>query len=75
MPAVAREVEHWRALAQAIPDPPLREDALHALEDKRAHIDGAALYWTLTTRQSTTALQALVAFEVMAEYLDNCSPE
>ena len=73
MPAVAREVEHWRALAQAIPDPPLREDALHALEDKRAHIDGAALYWTLTTRQSTTALRALVAFEVMAEYLDNTS--
>jgi cytochrome P450 len=71
--AVAREIEHWRALAQVIPDPPLREDALHALDNKRAHIDGAALYWTLATRRSTTALRALIAFEVVADYLDNTS--
>lgn len=73
MPAIAREIEHWRALAQAITDPPLREDAVHALDNKRAHIEGAALYWTLATRRSTTALRALVAFEVMADYLDNTS--
>ena len=73
MPAVAREIEHWRALAQAIPDPSLREDAVHALDNKRAHIEGAALYWTLATRRSPTALRVLVAFEIMADYLDNTS--
>jgi tetraprenyl-beta-curcumene synthase len=72
--AVAREVVRWRALAQAIPDDTLRDDALHALDRKRANIDGAALFWTLPRRRDANLLRALVAYEVMADFLD-CASE
>lgn len=65
-----REVARWRALARAIPDPELRADALHALEHKRGNIHGAALFWTLPDRRSPELLRALVAWEVLTDYLD-----
>ena len=34
-PQVAHEVRRWRALAEAIPDPALRADALLSLEHER----------------------------------------
>lgn len=48
----------------------MREDALDALKRKRANIDGAALFWTLSSRRCPELLQLLVAFEVLADYLD-----
>jgi tetraprenyl-beta-curcumene synthase len=67
---VAREVEGWRTKAAAIPDPDLRADALSALERKRGNIDGAALFWTLPDRRNPDLLKVLVAYEVLADYLD-----
>jgi tetraprenyl-beta-curcumene synthase len=72
--AVADEVTRWRAFAAAIPDPALRADALLAIDRKRANIDGAALFWTLPRRRSLNLLRLLVAYEVMADYLD-CTSE
>lgn len=69
-----REVAHWRTLADAIPDPALREDAREAIDHKRANIDGAVLFSTITQRRSRDLLRALVAFEVLADYLD-CTSE
>ncbi|HST33528.1 MAG TPA: DUF2600 family protein [Solirubrobacteraceae bacterium] len=70
----ARELEHWRTLADAIPDPALRDDAREAIDHKRANIDGAVLFSTIAQRRSTDLLRALVAFEVLADYLD-CTSE
>jgi tetraprenyl-beta-curcumene synthase len=67
---VSREVERWRARAMAIPDPELRADALAALARKRGSIDGAALFWILPDRRSRDLLRVLVAYEVLADYLD-----
>jgi tetraprenyl-beta-curcumene synthase len=67
---VAREVAGWRERAAAIPDPQLREDALAALARKRGSIDGAALFWILPRRRSRDLLGVLVAYEVLADYLD-----
>jgi tetraprenyl-beta-curcumene synthase len=67
---VSGEVTRWRALAQAIPDPGLRADALRALARKRGNIDGAALFWTVPDRRNRELLRALVAWEVLADYLD-----
>jgi tetraprenyl-beta-curcumene synthase len=67
---VSREVHRWRQHATAIPDPQLRADALSALARKRASIDGAALFWTLPTERSHDLLRVLVAYEVLADYLD-----
>jgi len=63
-------VHSWRQAASAIPDGPLREDALHALAHKRANIDGAALFWTLPSRRCPELLRLLVAFEILADFLD-----
>ncbi|HEV3047060.1 MAG TPA: DUF2600 family protein [Solirubrobacteraceae bacterium] len=67
---VSREVAMWRALAGAIPDADLRADALSALARKRGNINGAALFWTLPDKRNANLLGVLVAYEVLADYLD-----
>lgn len=71
--AVRRELRMWRRRAAAIPDPLLRADALHAIDSKRGHTDGAALFWTLAPARNVGLLRLLVAFEVIYDYLDNVS--
>jgi tetraprenyl-beta-curcumene synthase len=72
--SVSGEVAHWRRLAADIPDDALRRDAQTALERKRANIDGAALFWTLPRVRSPVLLRLLVAYEILADYLD-CTSE
>lgn len=71
--AVAREVARWRARARAMPEPALRADALDSIARKRASTDGAALFATLPRRRDPNLLSLLVAFEVMADFLDSAS--
>jgi tetraprenyl-beta-curcumene synthase len=71
---VSREVGRWRAIAGVIPDDALRQDALAAIEGKRANIDGAALFWTLPRVRSRELLRLLVAYEILADFLD-CTSE
>jgi tetraprenyl-beta-curcumene synthase len=51
----------------------LRTDALEALVSKRASTDGAGLFWTLPDSRSLQLLRLLVAYEVMADFLDSVS--
>ena len=74
MREVSREVDRWRIVASGIPDDALREDALGAIERKRANIDGAALFWTLPRIRSRELLRLLVAYEILADFLD-CTSE
>jgi tetraprenyl-beta-curcumene synthase len=67
---VSKEVRRWKARALAIPDQELRADALGALGRKRGNINGAALFWTLPDRRNHDLLRVLVAYEVLADYLD-----
>jgi tetraprenyl-beta-curcumene synthase len=67
---VSGEVGRWRARAAAIPDDALRHDALRAIDYKRASIDGAALFWTLPRHRSYSLLRLLVAYEILADFLD-----
>lgn len=71
--AAARELGRWRALAESIPDAPLREDALHSLTHKRGHADGAALVTSLPGRRSAALLRAAIAYEMILDYLDDVS--
>jgi tetraprenyl-beta-curcumene synthase len=71
---VSGEVDRWRTFAGDIPDDALRHDALAAIEDKRANIDGAALFWTLPRVRSHELLRLLVAYEILADFLD-CTSE
>lgn len=69
--AVLREVERWHQRASEIPDVTIREDALAALEKKRPNIDGAALFWTIASYRCPNLLRLLVAYEIMADFLDS----
>jgi len=71
---VSREVDRWRTVTAGIPDDALRHDALAAIDRKRANIDGAALFWTLPRVRSRELLRLLVAYEILADYLD-CTSE
>lgn len=71
MPAVSREVGHWRVKACSIPDRPIREDALNALEHKRGQTDGAALFSILPAVRNLPLLRLLVAYQVMWDFLDS----
>jgi tetraprenyl-beta-curcumene synthase len=73
LPAVSREVRAWRAKARAIPDAPIRENAVSALLRKRAHTDGAALFWIIPNVRSLPLLRMLCAFEIMCDFLDSVS--
>jgi tetraprenyl-beta-curcumene synthase len=68
--ATSREIARWQRLAASIPDPDLRADALAALTRKRGNVHGAALFWTLPDARSADLLHSLVAWEVLADYLD-----
>jgi tetraprenyl-beta-curcumene synthase len=72
---VSREVRRWRSRAAAIPDTALRAAALESLARKRASTDGAALFWTIPCGRCLNLLRLLVAFEVMADYLDSASED
>jgi tetraprenyl-beta-curcumene synthase len=71
--AVLREVEAWRAVAAAIPDPTIRADALDALRSKRGNIDGAALFWIIPALRRPCLLRLLVTYEIMCDFLDSVS--
>jgi tetraprenyl-beta-curcumene synthase len=73
LPAVSREIRTWRAMAQAIPDGPLREDALDSIARKRDHAEGAALFWVLPRRRDRELLRLLVAYQTIWDFLDNAS--
>ena len=70
---VSAEIARWRALATAIPDEPIRDDALYALAHKRAHADGAALFSVLPAERSASLLRLCVAYETILDFLDNVS--
>lgn len=74
MREVSREVDGWRTAAAGIPDDTLRHDAFQAIDRKRANIDGAALFWILPRVRSRELLRLLVAYEILADFLD-CTSE
>lgn len=71
MPAVAHEVHRWRRLAEAIPDRPIRHDALDALTRKRGQTDGAALFSILSRWPNRHLLRALVSYQILWDFLDS----
>ena len=71
LPAVASEVRAWRARATGIPDAAIRRDALTALDSKRGHSDGAALFCILPRTRNHELLRLLVAYETVWDFLDS----
>lgn len=68
--AVSRELRGWRELAERIPDPILRADAVDSLDGKGHFNYGVALFGILLDRRDPRLLRALVAFQITANFLD-----
>src|SRR5829696_766672 len=75
-PKVRRELHRWERLACAIPDPVLRMHALEKLERERFNTEVAATLATLAPSASRgAAVTAIVALEVMYDYLDGLTEQ
>lgn len=72
LPAVHRELASWRQLADGIPDPDLRRDALSALAEKASNPEATAVLATLAPRRThQTVIRASTALQVAIDYLDS----
>lgn len=70
-PKVRGQLAGWRARAMLIEEPDLRKLALRSLREEGFTAEVAATLATLTpSRHRATALHAIVALEVMYDYLD-----
>jgi tetraprenyl-beta-curcumene synthase len=75
-PALAAQLERWERSANAIEDPRRRRLALVKLSDERFNSEVAATLATLAPRGSRKlVVEAIVAYEVMYDYLDGLTEQ
>ena len=75
-PRVRRELQRWQRRAGAIPDRALRAHAMGKLADAGAHAQITATLATLAPpRHRARVVTAIVAFEVIYDYLDAVSEQ
>jgi tetraprenyl-beta-curcumene synthase len=78
-PRVRHELRGWRRRARAIPHPALRAQALATLDTERLSAAGAALFAATTRRlggrRRRALVRALVAYQVMCDYLDTLAEQ
>ncbi len=71
VPRARREIRKWALVAAAIPDPTLRGHATHAIAvDGRNAEAVAALAATAPRRQRRVAVELLVAYQILVDYVD-----
>ena len=71
LPPARRELESWRRVAGAIPDPELRHHAIASIDEKGLNVEATAVFATLAPRRTRpNALRAIVALQVAIDYLD-----
>lgn len=70
-PLVRAQLRHWGWCARAIVDPKLRALALQKLDEERFNAEVAAMLATLAPRRHrASTVQAIVALEVLYDFLD-----
>lgn len=71
--ATSYELGIWRRRAEAIPDAPIRADALDAIVRKRDNVEGASLFSILPRNRDKDLLSLLVAYQIAWDFLDSVS--
>lgn len=71
LPKVHEELNTWRKLADAIPNPELRKQALASINLKTFHCEGGAIFSLLALENRDEAIRFIVAFQTISDYLDN----
>jgi tetraprenyl-beta-curcumene synthase len=75
-PLARAQLAHWEERARAIGDPALRAIALAKLHEERFNAEVAATLATLAPRpQRARTVEAIVALEVMYDYLDGLTEQ
>lgn len=70
-PRTRQELRHWRARAEAIPDPVVRAHALAKLRSERMVLEGAAAFALLAAPcHRVDVLRACMTFEIVYELTD-----
>jgi tetraprenyl-beta-curcumene synthase len=70
-PQVRQELRRWERQARIIPDPVLREQALHKLTAERLNPEAAAFFAILAPRRTRRrVIRLIVAFQLLYDYLD-----
>lgn len=70
-PQVNKELNKWIKLAKSIPDAELRTQALASIDGKAFHCYGGSIYALLAKDKWKEAIQFIVAYQTMSDYLDN----
>ncbi|MBK5221134.1 MAG: DUF2600 family protein, partial [Thermoleophilia bacterium] len=72
LPAVRRELGDWRLVADAIPDPVLRDCAIRSLTEKASNPEAVAIFAALAPGSTRRAvIHASTALQVAIDYLDS----
>ncbi len=70
-PQAHREIARWQRRALLVPDPKLRELALHKLTGERLNPEAAAVYAMLAPlRRRRRVVRLIVAYQILYDYLD-----
>ncbi|HET9152953.1 MAG TPA: DUF2600 family protein [Solirubrobacterales bacterium] len=71
LPRLRPELRRWRKLAEALPDPDRRRQALGSLEQKRSNVEAVAVFATLAPlRRRRAVLGAIVPLQIAIDYRD-----
>jgi tetraprenyl-beta-curcumene synthase len=70
-PAVSQLLQNWRDKAEKIPDPELRQQALSSISNKMFHCEGGAILTLLAGQHRKKAIEFVVAYQTISDYLDN----
>ena len=70
-PAVGMLLTNWREKAKLIPNPELRQQALNSISDKMFHCEGGAILTLLAGPHQKKAMEFVVAYQTISDYLDN----
>ncbi|MGE7219397.1 tetraprenyl-beta-curcumene synthase family protein [Priestia koreensis] len=71
IPAVHKQLEVWKAKAEAIPNEELRTQALNSITDKTFHCEGGGILAILAKDQLKDCIEFIVAYQTISDYLDN----
>ncbi|HET7628921.1 MAG TPA: tetraprenyl-beta-curcumene synthase family protein [Bacillales bacterium] len=71
LPEVRSHLAGWKRLAEKIPDPELRKQALMSIETKTFHCEGGSILALLAREKCKRVIPFIVAYQTISDYLDN----
>lgn len=71
LPDVRENLDGWRNLAEVIPDPELKRQALASIKSKEFHCQGGAVYAAANLAKRHILIPLIVSFQTISDYLDN----